>query len=269
MGFIKTPVKGMNDILPKDMRVRQHVLSLIRKSYAAYGFSEIETPCMENISNLTGKQGGENEKLIFKVMKRGAELERAMADGKGEYADLGMRYDLTVPLSRYYAAHSSELSVPFKALQIGPVWRADRPQKGRFRQFVQCDIDVLGDDSSLAEIELISATSCTLHRIFSEVGIERFTVHVNDRRILRAMVLYAGFDADACDTVFIELDKMDKIGAEGVRESLVSLGYAEQSVDKYLALFEETEGGIDCRTFCDAPAAAELSKFTRDLCTLK
>ncbi len=251
MGFVKTPVKGMNDILPKDMRVRQHVLSLIRKSYAAYGFSEIETPCMENIGNLTGKQGGENEKLIFKVMKRGAELERAQADGKGEYADLGMRYDLTVPLSRYYAAHTGELPVPFKALQIGPVWRADRPQKGRFRQFVQCDIDVLGDDSSLAEIELISATSCTLYRIFSEVGIERFTVHVNDRRILRAMVLYAGFDADACDTVFIELDKMDKIGKDGVRESLIALGYAEHSVDKYLALFEQTEQGIACRDFCD------------------
>ena len=250
MAFIKTPVKGMNDMLPADMRLREHVLQMIKESYTAYGFSAIETPCMEHIDNLTGKQGGENEKLIFKVMKRGAELDRAMTDGKGEFADLGMRYDLTVPLSRYYAAHSAELPAPFKAMQIGNVWRADRPQKGRFRQFTQCDIDILGDDTVLAEIELISATASMLTKIFAEVDIRRFTVHVNDRRILRAMAGYAGFPVDAYDNVFIQLDKLDKIGVEGVREALLQEGLDSNAVDTYLALFD---GGAaeGCRAFAE------------------
>lgn len=248
MKFIKTPVKGMNDMLPEDMRLRERVLALIKDNYARYGFSQIETPCMEHIENLTGKQGGENEKLIFKVMKRGAELERAMEKEDGELADFGMRYDLTVPLSRYYANHSAELPSPFKALQIGNVWRADRPQKGRFRQFMQCDIDILGDDSALAEIELLTATASTLTRIFAEAGISRFTLHVNDRRILRAMAAYAGFAEESFDSVFIELDKMDKIGADGVRESLLALGFAEESVNTYLALFDGNTDSV--RDFC-------------------
>lgn len=236
--FIKTPVKGMTDMLPADMRLREHVLALIKENYARYGFSQIETPCMEHIENLTSKQGGENEKLIFKVMKRGAELERAMQDENGELADFGMRYDLTVPLSRYYANHSAELPSPFKALQIGAVWRADRPQKGRFRQFTQCDIDILGDESVLCEIELLSATSSTLQKIFEEADIHGFTLHVNDRRILRAMAAYAGFAEEDYDTVFIELDKMDKIGRDGVRASLIENGFSEESVDTYLSLFD-------------------------------
>ena len=236
--LIKTPVKGMSDMLPADMRLREHVLALIKENYARYGFSQIETPCMEHIENLTSKQGGENEKLIFKVMKRGAELERAMQDENVELADFGMRYDLTVPLSRYYANHSAELPSPFKALQIGAVWRADRPQKGRFRQFTQCDIDILGDDSVLSEIELLTATSSTLQKIFEEADIHGFTLHVNDRRILRAMAAYAGFAEEDYDTVFIELDKMDKIGRDGVRASLLENGFAEASVDTYLSLFD-------------------------------
>ncbi|MBR2952563.1 MAG: histidine--tRNA ligase [Clostridia bacterium] len=236
--LIKTPVKGMSDMLPADMRLREHVLALIKENYVRYGFSQIETPCMEHIENLTSKQGGENEKLIFKVMKRGAELERAMQDENGELADFGMRYDLTVPLSRYYANHSAELPSPFKALQIGAVWRADRPQKGRFRQFTQCDIDILGDDSVLSEIELLTATSSTLQKIFEEADIHGFTLHVNDRRILRAMAAYAGFAEEDYDTVFIELDKMDKIGRDGVRASLLENGFAEASVDTYLSLFD-------------------------------
>ena len=246
--LIKTPVKGMNDMLPADMRLREHVLTLIKENYARYGFSQIETPCMEHIENLTSKQGGENEKLIFKVMKRGAELERAMQSEDGELADFGMRYDLTVPLSRYYACHSAELPSPFKALQIGNVWRADRPQKGRFRQFTQCDIDILGDDSVLSEIELLSATSSTLQRIFEEADIHGFTLHINDRRILRAMAAYAGFAEEDYDTVFIELDKMDKIGRDGVRVSLLEGGFAEQSVDTYLSLFDGDTS--DVRAFC-------------------
>ena len=254
MKFIKTPVKGMNDMLPADMRLREHVLALIKENYAKYGFSQIETPCMEHIENLTSKQGGENEKLIFKVMKRGAELERAMASEDGELADFGMRYDLTVPLSRYYANHSAELPSPFKALQIGNVWRADRPQKGRFRQFTQCDIDILGDDSALSEIELLTATCSTLQCIFEEANIRHFTLHLNDRRILRAMAAYAGFEEAAYDQVFIQLDKMDKIGTDGVREALLADGFAEQSVDTYLSLFDADAS--DARAFCEKLTAS-------------
>ena len=207
MKFITTPVKGMNDFLPEDMRLREHVLGLIRETYATYGFDQIETPAMEHIENLTGRQGGENEKLIFKVLKRGRELEKGMETG--ELADCGLRYDLTVPLARYYANNKNSLPTPLKALQMGSVWRADKPQKGRFRQFTQCDIDIIGDGSIMAEIELIAATSKMLTRIFSEVGIREFTVHINDRRILKAMAASAGFTPEQYDDVFIILDKMD------------------------------------------------------------
>ena len=250
MKFITTPVKGMNDFLPADMRLRSHVLSLIRETYRTYGFDEIETPAMEHIENLTGKMGGENEKLIFKVMKRGRELEKGLQSG--EIADSGLRYDLTVPLSRYYAAHRSELPSPMKTLQIGNVWRADRPQKGRFRQFTQCDIDIIGDASRIAEIELITATCAALTRIFSEVGIEAFTVHINDRRILKAMAQSAGFLPEQFDEVFITLDKMDKIGLEGVKETLLEQGFAPEAVEKYVSMFQENGQGKSCSAFCEA-----------------
>lgn len=249
MGFIKTPIKGMNDFLPSDMRLREHVIGMIKETYATYGFSQIETPIMEHLENLTGKQGGENEKLIFPVMKRGADLQRAL-EKNGELADSALRYDLTVPLSRYYANNSAMLTAPFKSLQIGNVFRADKPQKGRFRQFTQCDIDILGDSSILAEIELISATTAMLTKIFAEVGISRFTVHVNDRRILKGMAKSAGFDEDSFDTVFIILDKMDKIGIEGVKEELVNSGFDKNAVEKYAAMFEKITEGISCGEFC-------------------
>ena len=165
MALSKKPVHGMKDILPAEMQLRDYVLNLITETYTGFGFSHIETPCMENIGNLSSRQGGENEKLIFKVLKRGAKLNIAEASSEEDVVDFGMRYDLTVPLSRYYAEHAAELPSPFKALQMGPVWRADRPQKGRFRQFVQCDIDILGDASCLAEIELIQATTTLLGRL--------------------------------------------------------------------------------------------------------
>ena len=184
MKFIKTPVKGMCDMLPADMRLREHVLGMIKETYGACGFMQIETPVMEHIENLTSKQGGDNEKLIFKVMKRGAELQRALDKGDGELADNGLRYDLTVPLARYYANNKEKLPTPFKAMQLGNVWRADNPQKGRFRQFTQCDIDILGDDSSLAEIELITATATMLSKILAEANLNAFTIHINDRRML-------------------------------------------------------------------------------------
>ncbi len=248
MKFITTPVKGMNDFLPADMRLREHVLGLIKETYATYGFDHIETPAMEHIENLTGKQGGENEKLIFKVLKRGRELEKGMENG--ELADSGLRYDLTVPLARYYSNNRNELPTPLKALQIGNVWRADKPQKGRFRQFTQCDIDIIGDSSIMAEIELIAATSKMLTRIFSEVGIREFTVHINDRRILKAMAACAGFMPEQYDDVFIILDKMDKIGLEGVKESLLNKEYPAEAVEKYIAMFEKIKPELVCSEFC-------------------
>ena len=251
MKFIATPVKGMNDFLPADMRLREYTLSMIKETYASYGFAQIETPAMEHIENLTSNQGGENEKLIFKVMKRGADLARALEKENGELADNGLRYDLTVPLSRYYANNSNNLPSPFKALQIGNVWRADKPQKGRFRQFTQCDIDILGDESILAEIELIAATSNVLYKILSQVNIKDFTVHINDRRILKAMTLYAGFPEDSQDVVYIILDKLDKIGIEGVKEALVKEGFAQEAVDKYAAIFDKFTQGVGCEEFCD------------------
>ena len=242
MKLIKTPVKGMNDCLPREERLRRKVLAAIRETYAAFGFDEVETPAVEHIENLTGKEGGENEKLIFRVMKRGAELARALEKGD-ELADSGLRYDLTLPLARFYAANGDSLPAPFKALQIGPVWRADRPQKGRFRQFTQCDIDILGDGSNLAEIELISATSLMLAKIFAGTEAQRFTVHLNDRRILRAMAAYAGFPEERMDLVFILLDKLDKIGRDGVKEEFLKEGFEEGAVDRYLALFDRERSG--------------------------
>ena len=264
MKFIKTPVKGMCDMLPSDMRMREHVLGMIKKSYAMYGFMQIETPCMEHIENLTSKQGGDNEKLIFKVMKRGAELARAIESGKQEFADSGLRYDLTVPLARYYAANKEKLPTPFKSLQIGSVWRADNPQKGRFRQFTQCDIDILGDDSSLAEIELIAATSDMLTQIFAEVGIKRFTVHINDRRILRAAALAAGFEEDDIGSVLISLDKFDKIGLDGIREDLIANGFDAEKADRYLAGYSALTGDVDCAEFCAGIDEQYLEKSVVD-----
>lgn len=273
MKFIQTPVKGMQDFLPEDMALRQHVLGLIRETYGRYGFTEIETPVMEHIENLTGKNGGENEKLIFKVEKRGRELEKALGKVRGsedmpsdaagtEIADSALRYDLTVPLCRYYSCHKNELPTPFKALQIGNVFRADRPQKGRFRQFTQCDIDIIGDNSVMAEIELIAATSGALHRIFAEVGVSGFTVHIGDRRILRAMARSAGFSEEEYDDVFIILDKMDKIGLDGVREDLLANGYAEDKVDKYVGYFRLYQEGKaeDVASFIESTCANAIEE---------
>ncbi|MCR5002605.1 MAG: histidine--tRNA ligase [Lachnospiraceae bacterium] len=236
MTLTKKPVTGMKDILPGEMQIRDYVTGLVKETYGSFGFRSIETPCVEHLENLCSKQGGENEKLIFKIMKRGEKLNLENARSEEDISDSGLRYDLTLPLSRYYANHANELPSPFKALQMGSVWRADRPQKGRFRQFVQCDIDILGDPSYLAEIELILATTTLLGRL----DFKNFTVRINDRKILKAMAMYAGFPDDKLDSVFIILDKMDKIGVDGVREELIAEGYPEGSVDKYLKLFNET-----------------------------
>ncbi|MCM1513893.1 MAG: histidine--tRNA ligase [Anaeroplasma bactoclasticum] len=235
MAFIKIPVKGMNEFLPDEMRLREYVIREIKDTYSKFGFNIIETPCMEHIENLCSKQGGDNEKLIFKILKRGEKLDITHIETENDLVDMGMRYDLTVPLSRYYANNMAKLPSPFKALQIGNVWRAERPQKGRFRQFIQCDIDILGEKSNLAEIELIQATTTLL----TKIGFSNFKVRINDRRILKQMALYCGLPEEKSDAIFIILDKMDKIGKSGVYQELLDAGYEQESVEKYMQLFKE------------------------------
>ena len=235
MSLTKKPVTGMKDILPEEMRIRDYCISMIEKTYESFGFSHIETPGVEHIENLCSNQGGENEKLIFKIMKRGDKLNLSEASSENDLADSGLRYDLTLPLSRFYANNQSTLPAPFKALQMGNVWRAERPQRGRFRQFMQCDIDILGEESNLAEIELVLATTTLL----SKLGFSDFKVKINERRILKAMASYAGFDEDKTDLVFVILDKMDKIGMDGVKEDLIANGFEASTVEKYMSLFDE------------------------------
>ena len=247
MALKKKPVTGMKDMMPTEMEVRDYVIQMVKDTYRTFGFSSIETPCVEHIENLCSKQGGDNEKLIFKILKRGEKLKLDTAETEADLVDGGLRYDLTVPLARYYANHANELPSPFKAMQIGNVWRADRPQRGRFRQFVQCDIDILGEASNLAEIELILATTAMLGKL----NFKNFTVCINDRNILKAMAAYSGFREEDYDEVFIILDKMDKIGAEGVANELNELGgYTQENVDTYLALFDEITGDIEGIRFC-------------------
>lgn len=230
----------MKDILPKEMAIRDYVIRLIKETYGTFGFTSMETPCVEHIENLNSKQGGENEKLIFKILKRGEKLKLETAEKENDLVDSGLRYDLTVPLCRYYSNNANELPSPFKALQMGNVWRADRPQRGRYRQFMQCDIDILGEPTNLAEIELILATTTLLGKL----DFKNFTIRINDRRILKAMAAYSGFAPESYDTVFIILDKMDKIGLEGVREELEKEGFDKACVDKYLAMFEKITSDV-------------------------
>lgn len=243
MAFKKKPVTGMRDIMPAEMQIRDYLIALIKDTYRSFGFTPIETPCVEHIENLCSKQGGENEKLIFKIMKRGEKFNLETAQDENDLADSGLRYDQTLPLARFYANNAANLPKPFKALQVGPVWRADRPQKGRYRQFYQCDIDILGDSSNMAEIELILATTTALGKI----GFKGFKVRINDRRILKAMAKYSGFSEDSYDSVFITLDKMDKIGLDGVKAELLENGFAQENVKTYLNLFkelQESENGV-------------------------
>ena len=241
MPLKKKPVTGMKDILPEEMEIRNYCIAVIRETYAAFGFSSIETPVVEHIENLLSKQGGANEKLIFKILKRGEKLDLSAPTSEDAVTDSGLRYDLTLPLARYYSAHAAELPSPFKALQIGPVFRADRPQRGRYRQFTQCDIDILGDAGCLCEIDLILATSTAL----SKLGFSGFTIRINDRRLLKSIAEGAGFSEQDMDSVFITLDKMDKIGPEGVRKELEEK-YDAGTVERYLTHFAEPDeaGGI-------------------------
>lgn len=273
MALNKKPVTGMKDILPAEMQIRDYVISVIKDTYGKYGFTSIETPCVENIANLSSKQGGENEKLIFKILKRGEKLNLETAQTEADLVDGGLRYDLTVPLVRFYSNNAANLPTPFKALQMGHVWRADRPQRGRYRQFMQCDIDILGEASNLAEIELILATTTTLTRL----EFSGFRIRINDRRILKAMAAYAGFDEADYDNVFIILDKMDKIGLDGVRAELVEAGYGEAVCAKYLELFtkvEEAENGSAylrdaLEGYLDAAVMDSFTEIIESVCATK
>lgn len=250
MSFIKTPVKGTRDFLPNDMALREYVLKVMKETYQNFGFLIMGTPALEHIENLTSKQGGENEKLIFKILKRGEKLDLANAKSVDDLVDSGLRYDLTVPLTRFYANNMNNLPSPFRAFQTGFVWRADRPQKGRFREFMQCDLDILGEKTNLAEIELITAVLSFLKKL----DFKGFEIKINDRRILLQMILAAGLPLEKADSILISLDKMDKVGIDGVKKELLENGFLEEQVDAYLSLFNN-KGSV--RDFCAAFQMAE------------
>ena len=230
MNYIKTPTKGMRDFLPKEMELREYVLKVMKETYENFGFEMIGTPSVEHIENLTSNQGGENEKLIFKILKRGEKLENSDKNNLDSLIDSGLRYDLTVPLARLYSNNMQTLSFPFRAFQTGYSYRAERPQKGRYRELMQCDLDIIGEKTNLAEIDLITAVITFLQKL----DFKRFKIKINDRRILKALIEYANIPIDIMDKVLIILDKLDKIGIDNVKEELVELNISEDSVLKYL-----------------------------------
>jgi histidyl-tRNA synthetase len=253
------PARGMRDLLPEQVERRDRAVEVILDVYNRFGFRRVETPALEHIGLLTSGQGGDNEKLIFQVLKRGKKLDLAAATCAADVVDFGLRYDLTVPLARFYAAHAAELPQPFRSIQVGPVWRADRPQRGRYRQFTQCDIDVLGEASELAEIELIQATVAAL----SALGLTGITVRLNDRRLLSALVRGCGFPEQSLPEVFIAVDKLDKIGMAGVAAELEAKGHGPELVGKLAAMLEPegTSDGADA--LAGLQDAAELSADER------
>ncbi len=232
------PIQGMRDLLPEEVALRQYLTETILGVYQSYGFTQIETPCLEHISLLTGGEGGENEKMLFKVLKRGEKLIINENTLEKDLSDSGLRFDLTVPLSRYYATNREKLPKPFKAIQIGNVWRAERPQKGRFRQFVQCDIDIIGMKGVAMETELIMATSEAL----LQLSFQDFEVKINDRRLLEAIAAYSGFPSEEVGKAFIILDKADKIGIHKVREELAASGFEATAIQRFMEIIEK--GGI-------------------------
>ena len=267
-------LKGMRDLLPAEQALRDYIQGKILETYRASGFERISTPMLEDMENLDKSDGGDNLNLIFKVLKRGDKLTAALNTGDPkQLSDMGLRYDLTLPLSRYYAANKDKLPSPFKVIQTDRVFRAERPQKGRLREFVQCDIDILGDSSPNAEVELIDVTT----RALLNIGFTGFTVNINDRRILRGMLESMGFSADTLDSVCITFDKMDKIGKEGVAEELEKEGFAKESIDKYLSLFDEVTEDVNgvrrlkelLEGFLDQKIAEELETIIQSVDTVK
>ena len=235
------PPRGMRDFLPADKAKRDAVMGSIRATFGSYGFREIETPVAEDIDRLTGGEGGDNEKLVFRILRRG--LDPGAPVDPATAADLGLRFDLTLPLTRFYATHRGELPAVFRSIQIAPVWRAERPQKGRYRQFTQCDIDVIGEPGELAEIELLSATIAA----FDALGIGDLTVRLNDRRILTGLLDACGFPPSAHAGALITVDKLDKVGLAGVADELRGGGGAGgaanpgDAVDRLVGLLEELD----------------------------
>jgi histidyl-tRNA synthetase len=218
----------MRDLLPADVAVRDHVLASITEVYAKFGYQRIETPALENIARLTSGQGGDNEKLIFEVLRRGLPPEVEAGTPVRDLVDLGLRYDLTVPLTRFYGNNHASLPMPFRSLQVGPVWRADRPQRGRYRQFYQCDIDMIGEPTVLAEAELIEATTEAL----AAIGLTGTTVRVSDRRFLAALAADCGVPGDRLGPFLIIVDKLDKVGWPGVQAELAEAGFPAETIQK-------------------------------------
>ena len=261
--------KGTRDYSPEIMVKRNYIFDTIKSVFKLYGYMPLETPAMENLSTLMGKYGEEGDKLLFKILNSGDFLS-GITEGElqeknslkltNKISEKGLRYDLTVPFARFVVQHQNELSFPFKRYQIQPVWRADRPQKGRFRQFVQCDIDILGEASNLAEIELILATTAMLGKL----DFKNFTVCINDRNILKSMAAYSGFKEEDYDEVFIVLDKMDKIGPEGVEAELIEMGYTSESVKTYLSLFDEVASDVSGVRYLKEKLGDYLSDETAD-----
>ncbi|HEU5108405.1 MAG TPA: histidine--tRNA ligase [Micromonosporaceae bacterium] len=246
-----SPARGTRDLLPATVAVRDHVLATITEVYRRYGYQRIETPALENIERLQGGQGGENEKLIYRVLRRGLDERLAADTPVTDLVDLGLCYDLTVPLSRFYGNNRATLPDPFRSFQVGPVWRAERPQKGRYRQFYQCDVDVLGEPSVLAEVELIEATTEAL----AATGLSGTTVRVSDRRFLSALAAQVGLPEPAWDGLFVTLDKLDKIGWDGVRAELAGRGLEPAQVDTLAGTIGGLHG-LDEGELVDALAAA-------------
>lgn len=254
--------KGMNDYLPREMRVRDYVQGKILQVYRAAGFERISTPILEDLENLDKSEGGDNLNLIFKVLKRGDKLDKALAAGDaGQLADMGLRYDLTLPLSRYYAAHKEQLANPFKVIQTDRVYRAERPQKGRLREFVQCDIDILGDESPNAEVELIDTTA----RALEAIGFTGFTIRLNDRRLLRGMLAHFGFAPEQLDSVCITFDKLDKVGPGGVAAELRAKNFAEPAVAALEAFLAQGAFTLaDVAALCADPAPGQAVRYVLD-----
>lgn len=235
MAMNTNPARGMRDFLPEDKALREYVKATIRQVYETSGFTEIETPAVENIENLLGSDGGENLKLIYKILKRGEKLKLDQDNlSEQDLSDLGLRYDLTIPLCRYYANNKANLPGVFKAIQIGNVYRAERSQKGRYRTFVQCDVDVVGDTSVTVEIDLIN----TVTKALTALSLDNFVVRVNDRRVLKGAITFAGFTDEEFPKVCVILDKMDKIGEEGVKKDLLKEGYAESNIDTLMKVLK-------------------------------
>lgn len=260
-----TPPRGMRDFLPADKAKREHALGVIRRVYASHGFDEIETPVVEDFDRLHSGLGGDNEKLAFSVLRRGLTRDDlAAVDDASALADLGLRFDLTVPLARFYASHRAELPAVFRSVQIAPVWRAERPQKGRYRQFVQCDIDIIGEPGQLAEVELITATAAALDAL----GLEDCTIRINDRRILTGILEHCGFAPERFGPALISIDKLDKIGAAGVVAELEADGPDAAAVlGGYLARIEEAVAAGEWRSSSPRSSTCCPRASTRRRCS--